>query len=477
MNQANIFNRLKLKVILGLSAAAVLILCLQTTVLAAGPAQGYTALIINTTNTPQQEADEYELPLQTTGRLEVPWVWHPISVVNEPMNGFNAIRRTYALPFDVNPAVISTDDFEMLGQQFTFAYVLQQPTSNEAAMEMRDTVTIETSSRELNDILPNLAQEIWYERDGFAGTLTLNIHSITTAAAGTERRTVTATRQRTFPHLSGTDNAQIPRTITDGGTTFHLSAVDWQSSSISAVDGHTVASNYTAHATYTAQVTQTRTTGYIVTAEYIGTVFRTTQGMTLFTAVFYGEPIIEIWPDEEFELTVIIPEPESELSPVPVTTASSAERAGSVIITALIVIGTALAIGAAGAGGFFLLRHFMGYNTTIYSINGPREIVKAGRIKLDLNNPEPVIILNNVIGHTPAGTDRYIIQIARRAVPKLINKIVRVVLYDKEAVHKVPEKALYGPLYEFEVNFADDEPPDDEFITDGYPPAGNGSST
>ena len=411
---------------------------------------------------------------------ESAWVWHPISVVNEPMNGFNAIRRTYALPPDINPAVISTDDFEMLGQQFTFAYVLQQPTSNESAMEIRETVTIETRSRELNDILPNLEQEIWYERDGFAGTLALDIHSITSSVAGTSRHTSTATRQRTFPHLSSTDNAQIPRTITDGGTTFHLSNVDWQSGSVSAVDGHPVASHYTAHATYTAQVTQTRTTGYTVTAEYAGTVFRTTQGMTLFTAVFYGEPIIEIWLDEEPEPEPIVivpvePEPTPELEPAPVQTSHS-NGASNAVIIAIAVIGTIIALAAVGAGGFFLARHLLGNNVTVYSINGPREIVKAGKIKLDLNSPEPTIVLDKTIGQNTAKTDRYIIQITQRAAAKLVNKIVRVVLKDKEAIHKVPEKALGVPIYEFEVNFSDDEP-DGEAGAGDYPFIRDGSGS
>jgi hypothetical protein len=96
----------------------------------------------------------------------------------------NAIRRTYALPPDVNPAVISTADFEMFGQQFTFAYVVKQPTSSESFIEVREVITIETRSRNLTDILPNLEQEIWYDQDGFAGTLVLDIHSITSEAAG-----------------------------------------------------------------------------------------------------------------------------------------------------------------------------------------------------------------------------------------------------------------------------------------------------
>jgi hypothetical protein len=390
------------------------------------------------------------------------------------MNGFNAIRRTYALPPDVNPAVISTADFEMFGQKFTFAYVLQQPTSNEAFIEMRETVTIEARSRNLNDILPNLEQEIWYERDGFAGTLVLDPHSITDEVAGTTRHTSTATRQRTFPYLSSPDNSLIPRTITDGGTTFHLSTVDWQSSSVSSVDGHPVASGYTAHATFTAQVTQTRTTGYTVTAEYVGNVFRTTQGKTLFTAIFYGEPIIEIWLEEPEPEYLSVIQTESEISTDPAhepTQSNEPGGVGNAVIIALAMLGTLIGLGAVGVGAFFLAKHFLGYNVTVYSIDGPREIVKAGKIKMHINSSEPTIVLDKTVGKNPAKTDRYIIQIAQRAIPKLINKEVRVVLHDKEACHEVPDNALGASVYEFEVNFCDDDD------TCGYQPGGDASDS
>jgi len=259
-------SKTKIKNLMALAFVAILTLCMHITAFATSPQQILT--IDTTLNVIAPYSGDYDYSQYHTIQVEPEWAWHPISVVNEPMNGFNAVRRTYALPPDINPAVISTADFMMFGQQFSFAYVLQQPTSNEAFMEVREMVTIGTRSRNLNDILPNLEQEIWFDRDGFAGTLILDIHSITSDVAGVSRHTTTATRQRTFPHLSSPDNSFIPRTITDNGTTFHLSNVNWTSSSVSAVDGHPMPSSYTAHATFSAQVTQTRNSGYTTTAEY-----------------------------------------------------------------------------------------------------------------------------------------------------------------------------------------------------------------
>jgi len=475
MNQIISKQHTGLKVFLGIALSVVLLLCFQTTTFAVD--QG-TVLTINTVMNASNANDENESSAEAQAVIvtEPEWVWHPISVINEPMNGFNAVRKTYALPPDVNPTVISTDDFDMLGQRFTFAYVVQQQTSDESFAEMREAITIEARSRNLNDILPNLQQEIPFERDGFVGTLVLDLHSITSEVAGTSSHTSTATRQRTYPNLSSADNSLIPRTITEGGITFHLSSVDWQSNNMSVIDGHPVASSFTAHATYTAQVTQTRTTGYTITAEYVGTVFRTVQGKTLFTAIFYGEPIIEVWlEDSEYE-DIEDELVEAETKIIPGTAPSrnaNGNGSGNAVIIAVAVIATLIGLGAVGAGGFLLARHFLGYNVTIYSINGPREIVKAGKIKMDLNSPEPAIVLDKAVEENPAKTDRYIIQIEQRAVSKLINKVVRVMLHDKEELHMVPETALGMPIYEFEVNFGDEDESSDSADMDEYPTGGD----
>ena len=401
------------------------------------------------------EAEAYTLLV-----TEDPWVWHPISVTNEPVNGFNAIRKTYALPPDINPSVIPTEDVEMFGQLFSFAFVVQQHTADESFMEIREEVTIETRNNNLNDILPQLDQEIRFERDGFAGTLTLDIHSIRSVPAGRASSTSTQTRQRTYPHLSSPDNALIPQTITDSGRTFHLSNVNWVSNSMSAVDGLPVASTFTAHATYSTQVTTTRTTGYVTTADYVGTVFRTVQGKTLYTAVFFGEPIVEVWLESEY-VPVIIEEMEEEeyagITPV----ASVRQQASGMsegIIAALAVLGSLLGPGAAGAVGFFAAKHFLGYNVTIYSVNGPHDIVKAQKIKLNLADPQPVINLSEAASKALAATEKYEIHLAKRAVPKLVDKDVRVVLGDKEAVYTIPKDAVNAdPTYTFTVSFNDDD--------------------
>jgi len=233
----------------------------------------------------------------------------------------------------------------------------------------------------------------------------------------------------------------------------------------------------------------------------------------LFTVVFYGEPIIEVWLEESAD--VVGPEL-SEMTPVEPgiqnaaeipgitgihdangapaasgipseaatgnsqSSQSSGSNAGNAARTVLAVIGILITLAAVGVGAFFLAKHFLEYNATVYSIDSLREIVKAGKIKIDLNSSEPTIELEKVVGQNPAKTDRYIIQVAQRVISKLINKELRVVLQGKEAFHKVPDSALGGPVYEFEVNFSDDDESDGVIGmagAGGYPCGGDASGS
>jgi hypothetical protein len=88
--------------------------------------------------------------------------------------------------------------------------------------------------------------------------------------------------------------------------------------------------------------------------------------------------------------------------------------------------------------------------------------------------------LDKTVGRNPAKTDRYIIQISQRAIPKLVNKDVRIVLHDNEAIHTIPDNALGMPVYEFEVNFSNDDDFNDSVGLSGadeYPFGGDASDT
>ena len=454
----------------------------QVTVFADDP-----VLTVDTSlNVQNQEAEAEAAPEPTP----IPWVWHPISVIHDEVNGFHTIRKTYALPADVNPAVIPTDDISMFGQPFVYGYMVQQPTAYESSMEVRQTVTVETATAALNDILPNLATEMRFERDGYAGVLSLDVQSIRSESAGTASRNATVTRRRTYPHLSHQCNSLIPTSIVDGGITLNLTSVEWVGNSSSAIDGLPVASTFTAHATYTTSITQTSTIGYVTTADYVGVVSRTVQGKTLYTVVFIGTTVVHLpaatpgglpgmeagGADTSFGgngngttdsgsqeastglgsgaatsiNTGTTASPNSTQPP-----GEAAERSinfGPV----LRVLGILLLLALVGAGVYYFVKRFLGNSVTVYGINGPREIVKVGKTKIDVGETEAVISLDSLVGSNPSKTGRYLIQIAERAISKIDDKNVRVMLRGNEANYYPPEGEPSASITEFEVNFSQD---------------------
>jgi len=469
-------KRFGLKGLMTLIVAVSMLIGTQVTVFAnqqgqvTGPVQVLQVDTSLNVEVPMQQGEDGEYIEIVPIIEEIPWQWIPISVSNEIVNGFNAVRRTYALPPDVNPAVINTAPIEMFGQEFNFAYIVQQNTANETFKELRYTVQVETSTSNMTDVLNALESELRYDRDGFAGTLTLDIHSISIRPAGQTRHTSTATRQRTFPHLSAPDNAFIPRTITDGGNTFTLTNVEWSSQSGgSAIDGHQAASSFTATATFSRQVTQTRTTGYVTTAEYVGTVFRTVQGYTIFTAIFYGEPVVEIWLEEPvvepiFDASYDGLVDEGQLG------IQTGQAGGSVVgdyqapresrdmgnlpWIVLSIVGGLLAVALIGAGAFFFGKRRGENNVTVLSHHSPSEIVKTGKVKMDAESDEPVIALDEVVGGNPAKTGVYTIRIAKPSAIKIAGKTVRVELGDEEVRHPIPLDI--ATMYDFDVKFTVD---------------------
>ena len=438
-------------------------------------------------NVQNQDTEEADTPEPTPE----PWVWHPISVTHDEVNGFYTIRKTYALPTDVSPAVIPTGDITMFGQTFAFGYMVQQPTANESSMEVRQTVTIETATATLNDILPNLDTEIRFERDGYAGILSLDVQSIRSESAGTTSRNATVTRRRTYPHLSHQCNSLIPTTITDGGITLNLASVEWVANSSIAIDGLPMASTFTAHATYTTSITQTTTIGYVTTADYVGVISRTVQGKTLYTVVFIGTTVVYL----QSPPPGTVPGIESgntdasagnnsngvngaaagnyEASAGMGTGAagtnsnataapdsmqpSGAAAARSVNFGAVVrVIGFLVFLVLLAAGGYYVVKRFLGNSVTVFSINGPREIVKTGKTKMHVDSTEATISLDSLIGSNPSSTGRYLLQIAARAIPKITDKNIRVILHDRESNHHMPEGTPIDSVYEFEVNLSDD---------------------
>lgn len=206
---------------------------------------------------------------------------YPVEIRETDDGGKHRLEKVYMLSAADNPDNIPTDEFEREGYHYTLLDIVQQDYSESDAKEYSETVTINSKTKDMASIMPQLAatREVETE-DGYAGTLTLDTASIKVEAAGYTSSSRTVTASRTYPNLSDADTSYIPKSVTENGRTLQLADIQWQES----------ANGYTANATYTGSATSKSATGYTVTANYVGQVAKTISGNIIYTAVFSGTP-------------------------------------------------------------------------------------------------------------------------------------------------------------------------------------------
>jgi hypothetical protein len=294
-----------------------------------------------------------------------PITMFPVDVTEVRDSGNWQIIRTYSLLPGESPLDIPQDSFERSGWTFTLTDIIRRESSNAETREHTETITLDTQTNELAQILTLLGNTMDYrDDDGFVGILSLDVSSIKVETAGTRTTSHTMTVTREYPNLSNNDTSLVPKTVTDRGTTYTLAGVDWRVGNYSTVDYERIPDYYNAVATYTATGSRTTVTGYTVTAEYSGSLGRLSHGNTTYVAFFLGEEIrtpLEMItltptpePDEPVEPTDEEPADESDCDPKsvpedePIETSEIKDSTGLPIAALLLIIPlTALVTGGA----------------------------------------------------------------------------------------------------------------------------------
>ena len=225
------------------------------------------------------------------------------------------LRKIYDLSPEEDPAGIPRSDFEQGGFLYTFTDILRQELPEHEERVYTESVALDSPKKDMESVLALLPQEREVvTEDGFVGTLSLKLDSVRVEVAGYGSYAKDLSTTRTYPNLDGQDTTFIPKTIEDNGKTLTLQSIDWQISNASNVDGYAVGERYTAVATYTGTSSSSYVKGYIVSADYCGTVSRINLNRVRYIAIFEG-------------VSLAPPEPEPTEAPVPVTEEPSAETA------------------------------------------------------------------------------------------------------------------------------------------------------
>lgn len=218
------------------------------------------------------------------------------------------IRKVYDLSPEEDPAGIPRSDFEQDNFHYTLTDLLRQEIPEYEERSHTETVSLASKSKDMASVLALLPQEREFvTEDGLTGTLTLRLDTVNVEVSGYGSSAKEVTATRSYPNLAGQDTASIPKTIEDGGTTYTLQSIDWQTDNSATLDGYAVGERWTAVATYTGTTTSRYVKGYTVTADYTGTVSRINLNKVRYVAIFEGTPLL---PLEPLEPVVQPPEPD-----------------------------------------------------------------------------------------------------------------------------------------------------------------------
>ena len=212
---------------------------------------------------------------------------YPIDIVLSEDDTAWRMKKVYQLDASADPSVIPTENFEQEGREYVFLDLLAEDQRETDTKEHTQQITQESSTKDTETVLKNLAPTLEYAgEDGYMGVLTLDTASVKVEASGYGRRNKNVTTTRTYPNLADADTSYIPKTVEENGCTMELVDVSWQTAAADEVSGQSVATRYTAVASYAGTKTSRYVKGYVVTADYVGNVSRTTNNSILYTALF-----------------------------------------------------------------------------------------------------------------------------------------------------------------------------------------------
>lgn len=324
------------------------------------------------------------------------------------LNGQQQAIMVYTLLPDQQPEDLIEQDFEYDGYLYAYSGMTkQEQTFNEEKLHT-ETITVNTGSKDLKDILAELKPTIEFDDGTSQGILALDHETIKTEAAGYKTSSYTVTATKNFTGLASNDSSLIDPTAVKNGRTLSLSNITWSVESTALVGDALVPATYSAVATYSGTASSTVATGYITTAEYIGKVTASGISSIKYTVTYIGTPIL-------------VEEPDTEIS-------------------APMAIGGLIVIAVLCGGVLFLILRFR-KNTTVYKSTGEdNEYDKCGKLSLKIRSPELRI---DHLKDVPSGV--IAIEVDEGVAKKLFGKKISVRYYDRIMTHTVG--TVNGPYW------------------------------
>lgn len=345
----------------------------------------------------------------------------PDSEVCENRDGRQLIVKTFSLSLTDDPDLLIEEPFEREGYRYSYISIVKDEQTYERRKIHTETVTIETDSKDLAEILKILSAAQSYDDGEYSGVLALDHTTLQTEASGYSARYYTVTDTKIYDGFDRNDPSFIPGTTVKDGLTLTLQNIEWSVQGMALSGDSVVPTRYTAVARYSAGASYWAADGYITTASYSGEIVSRGIDAVVYTVTYVGEPI---------------PEPESA-------------QVNRPLIRYMVYTGIALLL-TAGAVAVYL---FARRNTKIYALNengGEYELIG----KLWLNARKPVIDLRSLKIYPD---DEAVIEIQSRTARKLFGRQLRIRLRGRVVTHRVEQNGNENYWFKVSTIEEDDE--------------------
>lgn len=273
------------------------------------------------------------LPAWAAADLTDPDAVLPVDIIVDQEG--REIRKVYDLSPNTDPAALPMDAFQRDGMQYECADILREVVIGTETKTITQEESAESAKKDMETILGLFPQEKELTtEEGYTGTVRLDLDSIKTEPAGYGSSTKAVTTTRSYPNLASADTNHLPKTVTEGGRTYTLQDVQWQTDNTYNADDYEIGDRFTAICTYGGTKTSSYVTGYVTKANYVGEVHRTGVSVIRYTVIYTGTPID--------------PEPLDE----PVTV----DEPASIHWAVVTIPAAALALAAGGGGTYLFMK-------------------------------------------------------------------------------------------------------------------------
>jgi len=259
-----------------------------------GSSEGGTTIAITDITPREDEKDETTLQKNYTVGS-----YFPVQVQTAEDHGVQLLVKTFLVPEGTDPQTLVEGDLTRRETSYEVSDILRREMPEDVEKKaVTQTVTMDSETDKLEEILPLLQSSMDYQENGFSGTLVLDKGSVQAKEAGTSSYSYQLKETKEYTGLDRNDPYYIPKTTEKNGVTLSLANVDWTPMA-SAADNSDVPSLFRATALYTGTVWGNKADGYTITADYTGEVSRTTPGDVMYS-------IFAVIPDNDSSFNFLV---------------------------------------------------------------------------------------------------------------------------------------------------------------------------